>query len=395
MFAPTPGYNPTYAVTSAQSASLQPVLNEFDTVGWQMQPGPAEGTSDWSQIAMLAVVGTVAGAISARKWNKQTQTVEVEADVEAGIVSVLAGPAPVAALAVAAEAVAGEPEGEADSEEPPAPTALDDLKVLATQLNPVLCYFDPLGLSRREFWEENNEATIGWLRHSEIKHGRVCMFGFVGFIAHANGVHFPWKMPGDELCAPGVSPVALWEAQPMAAKLQIILTLGIFEWYSESAMSNSKGMGGHYMRGGKPGFFPPLKAEKGKGNNGVLVDGDGDMLLPHPVPLNLYDPFNFSRNKTDEQKARGLLVELNNGRLAMLGLMSFLAEGAIPGSVPALKGLIPETGEVNVMDPLNFARPLGALFQPDIADKGLIGPGSEVWNAVGPKILATPFLNSM
>jgi hypothetical protein len=79
----------------------------------------------------------------------------------------------------------------------------------------------------------------------------------------------------------------------------------------------------------------------------------------------------------------------------MLGLMSFLAEGAIPGSVPALKGLIPETGEVNVMDPLNFARPLGALFQPDIADKGLIGPGSEVWNAVGPKILATPFLNSM
>ena len=33
-------------------------------------------------------------------------------------------------------------------------------------------------------------------------------------------------------------------------------------------------------------------------------------------------------------------AEINNGRLAMIGLMAFLSEGAIPGSVPALKGLI-------------------------------------------------------
>jgi len=130
------------------------------------------------------------------------------------------------------------------------------------------------------------------------------------------------------------------------------------------------------MRGGKPGFFPPFKATKGKGKNGCLKDKDGYALLPHPVPLNLYDPFNLSKNKTEEQKARGLVVELNNGRLAMIGLMGFLAEGAIPGSVPALDGLIPATGVVNVMDPFNFARPLTAFWQ-DISLLADLGPGSQ------------------
>ena len=158
----------------------------------------------------------------------------------------------------------------------------------------------------------------------------------------------------DELCAKGVSPVALWEGIPYAAKVQIILAIGIFEFYSESAASKGTGMGGHYMRGGKPGFFPPFKGD----TKGVVGDAEGRMLLPHPVPLNLYDPFNFSKNKSDESKARGLQIELNNGRLAQIGLFAFLSEGAIPGSVPALKGLIPATGEINVMSPFDFSKPL-------------------------------------
>jgi hypothetical protein len=139
------------------------------------------------------------------------------------------------------------------------------------------------------------------------------------------------------------------------------LTIGLFEFYSEAAQAKSPGQGGHYMSGGKPGFFPPFnlpKGEKGQSGIGTLEDAEGGPLLPHPVPLNLYDPFGFNKNKSDEWKANKLKIEINNGRLAMIGLMGFLSEGAIPGSVPALKGLIPATGEINVMSPFDFTKPL-------------------------------------
>jgi hypothetical protein len=119
-------------------------------------------------------------------------------------------------------------------------------------------------------------------------------------------------------------------------------------------MAKSPEAGGHYMRGGKPGFFPPFKGSA----KGVLGDAEGRPLLPHPVPLNLYDPFNLNKNKSDEWKAKKLKIEINNGRLAMIGLMAFLSEGAVPGAVPALKGLIPASGEINVMSPFDFTRPL-------------------------------------
>jgi hypothetical protein len=230
------------------------------------------------------------------------------------------------------------------------------LRALAKKLNPSVGYWDPLGIGAN-----STPETIAWFRHAEIKHGRVAMAGFVGYCVHANGIHFPWKIPGDELCAPGVSPPELWQNIPAEAKWQILATIGIFEFYSEAAMAKSPGQGGHYMRGGKPGFFPPFnlpKGEKGQSGVGTLEDSEGGPLLPHPVPLNLYDPFGFNKNKSDEWKANKLKIEINNGRLAMIGLMAFLSEGAIPGSVPALKGLIPATGEINVMSPLDFTKPL-------------------------------------
>jgi len=209
---------------------------------------------------------------------------------------------------------------------------IGDLKTLASELNPAVGFWDPLKLSEAELWDYTNEESIGWIRHAEIKHGRIAMAGFVGYIVHANGIHFPWKMPGDELCGQ-VSAPELWHSLPEAAKLQIVLGIGFLEWWSELRLIPGDA---HYMKGGKPGYVPPFDATPDQ--------------LPHWIGLNLYDPFKFSRGKTEEQKARGLVCELNNGRLAMLGLMGFLSEAKLPGSVPFLKGVIPPM-DYNVMGP--------------------------------------------
>merc|ERR550514_274119 len=201
-------------------------------------------------------------------------------------------------------------------------------------LNPVVGFYDPLKLSEGEFWGESNEATIGWLRQAEIKHGRIAMAGFVGFLVHSNGIHFPWKVPGDEFV--GSNAVDLWYNLPYEAKAQIIAFVGIMEWWGELRLEDGQK---HYMRGGKPGYFPSFEG------------------LPHPVPFDLFDPFKLQKGKSDEWKSKRLQAEINNGRLAMIGLMAFLSEGAVPGSVPALKGVIPATGELNVMATFDFAKP--------------------------------------
>jgi len=206
-----------------------------------------------------------------------------------------------------------------------------DLEVLAGKLNPVVGFWDPLGLADSEgLMGNSSEETIGWLRHAEIKHGRIAMFAFVGYIVQSNGIYFPFDLTLSgtkyaDIAAAG-SPPAQWDALPTNSKWQIFFFIAGLELWSECAMDK------HYMKGGKPGDFPsfePIRKEIG-----------------HPN-LDLFDPFGFSKNKTPEQKERGLLIELNNGRLAQIGIMAFVSEARVPGSVPGLAGLniAPYSGE--------------------------------------------------
>merc|ERR1719476_306669 len=209
-----------------------------------------------------------------------------------------------------------------------------ELESLAKKLNPAIGYWDPLNLAQGEFWDQSNEATIGFLRQAEIKHGRVSMAAFVGYVLQSNGVHLPGNLANGvsyESIAAAGGPADQWDALPTAAKLQIIIFIGFLEGWSENKYALEASGQAHYMRGGKPGAFPSLKQSKSKGE---WTPTAWKTTIPHPIPFEFFDPFNFQGNKSDEWKSKKLLAEINNGRLAMLGIMAFLAEAKIPGAVP-------------------------------------------------------------
>ena len=82
-----------------------------------------------------------------------------------------------------------------------------------------------MNLCEYDQWSQGEEAAIGFLRHAEIKHGRIAMFAFVGYVVQSNGVHWPWAIESSglsfgDLSAAG-SPPEQWDALSTAAKIQV------------------------------------------------------------------------------------------------------------------------------------------------------------------------------
>jgi len=191
------------------------------------------------------------------------------------------------------------------------------LSALSKKLNPIVGYWDPLEIGAKE------KEAIAWFRHAEIKHGRVAMAAFVGYLVQSAGLYFPGSL-AEPFPSSGVTsaisfadiaaaggPGDQWDALPTAAKCQILVAIGFLELWGESSYALGKAGQAHYVRGGKPGYYPAFE-------------------LPI-LPLNLWDPFGLTKKMSPERKEKALLAEINNGRLAQIGII---------GMISASKGLI-------------------------------------------------------
>lgn len=93
--------------------------------------------------------------------------------------------------------------------------------------------WDPLGLA-----DLGSSATLAWYRHAELKHGRVAMAAFTGWLVAAGnqlaikngheGLHFPgycspWQTGTTfaDIAAAG-GPMEQWQMVPEVGKLQIL-----------------------------------------------------------------------------------------------------------------------------------------------------------------------------
>jgi hypothetical protein len=174
--------------------------------------------------------------------------------------------------------------------------------------------FDPLG-----FAGVSDEA-LAWFRAAELKHGRVAMIATVGYMLTQAGVYFPGYLSTSEgltfAQAGADGPLAAWGKVPDSGKAQILFVAGAVEWACETKKP-------HYTKpGGTPGRLPEYP-----------FDGVEGMFAPR---FRFWDPLGFTKALTEEQKARKRLAELKNGRLAMIGIISFFSASTIQGSVPGL-----------------------------------------------------------
>ena len=145
---------------------------------------------------------------------------------------------------------------------------------------PPLGFFDPLGLVA-----DGDQEKFDRLRYVEIKHGRICMLGVVGYLVTAAGV----RLPGDiDMSGTKFSDIgAGWDGSsqvPVAGALQVLAFVGFLEL---AVMKDITG-----------GEFP------GDFRNDFIDYG--------------WDSFD------EETKLQKRAIELNQGRAAMMGLLALM-----------------------------------------------------------------------
>jgi len=165
--------------------------------------------------------------------------------------------------------------------------------------------WDPLGLGKMEDAADtfpNMFPKSQYLQEAEIKHGRMSMLAWTGVWAtHDGGMGLGMHIPGMPYEPDWTRALATISSEQPALFGVVLFLIAIAE-------GESVGYSGDNWR-----------------NMGKKIPGDFGL-----------DPLGFGSKFTDEEKARYKIVELKNGRLAMIAMASLFAFESIPGSVPLM-----------------------------------------------------------
>lgn len=172
--------------------------------------------------------------------------------------------------------------------------------------------FDPFYLSSipKDFsgfiqppqWEEKNIPTLYWMREAELKHGRVCMLAWFGWLAADGAFGFPLRFPGEIYSVENI-PCSYFAHDALVSQGSmgfLLFVVGLIEVCSSAVL-----------------------VEVAKGENDREA---GDFGL---------DPLSFLKGKSKEESDRMKLRELLNGRLAMLAFGGVCTQAALGESTHA------------------------------------------------------------
>lgn len=167
--------------------------------------------------------------------------------------------------------------------------------------------FDPLNLAKLGTGESfdtfpNMFPDVQFLQEAEIKHGRQAMIAWTGIWAtHQGGM-------GLGMHIPGFPEESDWtQALGVFAKEQPGWFAGIL-------------------------FFIAICEGESVGHSGDNFRGKSTKT---PGDLN-FDVLGLGKNMSEEDAARYKIVEMKNGRAAMIAMASLFAHESIPGSVPLM-----------------------------------------------------------
>jgi light-harvesting complex I chlorophyll a/b binding protein 1 len=172
--------------------------------------------------------------------------------------------------------------------------AMTDLPGITSPLG----FFDPLGLSKNADSKEINR-----LREAELKHGRVCMLAFVGILV-GEAVEFSTPLYGDKIVGPAI--------------------------YQFQEADQLTGFGFAFFIVGLISVIEGLGVQRNWADGKVRADITPGDLNWDPLSLKPSDPAKLAALQTKE---------INNGRLAMIGVAGMIVQELVNG-----KGILENAG---------------------------------------------------